>query len=166
MSERLSDEELGEVERRIACACAELWRESRDKSNAGLKHYLSVALHGGTEETKEHGRVACREFLDEWLRAGDTAAIARFGRFAEEVAHKGPGRSSPQPSAEEKLYWDMNLAIRLDNEILTKAELMTWDYLCHQERTIQRCFQRIAERGNLRRVTKDGEEIWTPAPRS
>ena len=158
------DEKLGEVERRIAHAAAELWRESRDKSHAGLKHYLSVALHGETEKQKEYGRSACRELLDEWLRDGDTAAIARFGRFAEEAAHKGPGRSSPHPSAEEQLYWDMNLAIRWNNEIPTKTELMSWDYLCHQERTIQRCFRRIVERGNLRRVTENGEEIWTLAP--
>ena len=72
------DEKLDEVERRIACACAELWRESRDKSNAGLKHYLSVALHGGTEETKEQKR---QQVPDRLSRTGGTG----YGKSSNKV---------------------------------------------------------------------------------
>ena len=161
-----SDKILDEVKTRIARASAELWREGGGKRHKEVKVALSNALHGETKRAKEYGIACCQSQLEEWLREGDVDSIARFGRFAEEVAHKGAGRSYPEPSREEYLYMDIYRAIRMGYEMPTKAELMSEDYFYHSERTIQRCFTRIAELGGLRWCTKDGKEVWSLAPSS
>ena len=165
MSERLSDEELGEVERRISHAAAERWVECQSKTHADEKHFLHLALHGESERDREIGQSGAAELVERWLKDGDTAAVARFGRLADEAAHKGAEESDPPYTQEEQVYMAVINSIREKNHVPTKAELMSGDY-GFPRRTVERCFQRIAESGNLRRVTKDGEEIWTPAPRS
>ena len=102
----------------------------------------------------------CLEHVKSLLESKDAAGIAKFGRMATECEVKDSGKNVTQ---DQQVYLFMKDALQNGQGVLSKTSLTSPPY-SFAKRTVERCFKRIVERGNLRRVTENGEEIWTLAP--
>ena len=150
-----------EVEARIAGACKELLEETLERDSTLVRLNLRNALLGHPHEVTEGQAVdRCLEHVKSLLESKDAAGIAKFGRMATECEVKDSGKNVTQ---DQQVYLFMKDALQNGQGVLSKTSLTSPPY-SFAKRTVERCFKRIVERGNLRRVTENGEEIWTLAP--